>query len=100
MRKQKNRSIFKNIGEGTVGYADMWCIIKDTKNYDLACKWLDFMTGGEFQYNFATVEGNAHNTVNNNVCSKPTDEQKALVWALEFPSRSPCCSCSASWTAT
>lgn len=73
--------------EGTVGYVDMWCIIKDTKNYDLACKWLDFMTGEDFQYNFATVEGNAHNTVNNKVYSKLTDEQKALVWALEVPSR-------------
>jgi len=73
--------------EGTVGYVDMWCIIKDTDCYDLACKWLDFMCGEEFQYNFATVEGNAHNTVNNKVYEKLTDEQKAALWALEIPSK-------------
>ena len=50
-------------------------------------KLLYFMCGEEFQYNFATVEGNAHNTVNNKVYEQLTDDQKAAVWALETPSK-------------
>lgn len=71
--------------EGTVGYVDMWCIVKDTKNYDLACKWLDFMVGEQFQTEFATVKGNAHNTVNQVVEDKLTDEQKAVLWIYPEP---------------
>lgn len=73
--------------EGTVGYVDYWAIIKGTKNYDLACKWLDFMAGEEFQTNFATVEGNAHNTVNKVVYDKLTQEQKEVLWCDPLPEK-------------
>lgn len=86
--KNENEPVeFVYPSEGTVGYVDMWCIVKDTKNYDLACKWLDFMIGEDFQYNYATVEGNAHNTVNQKVLDSLTDEQKEVLWSLELPEK-------------
>jgi len=65
--------------EGTIAWADYWAIVKDAPNYDLAVKWLDFMTAEEFQAAFATDE-NAHSPVNEKVSAQLTDEQKKVLW--------------------
>ena len=65
--------------EGTIAWADYWAIVKDAPNYDLAVKWLDFMTAEEFQTAFATDE-NAHSPVNEKVAEQLTDEQKKILW--------------------
>ena len=65
--------------EGTIAWADYWAIVKDAPNYDLALKWLDFMTAEEFQTAFATDE-NAHSPVNEKVAAQLTDDQKKILW--------------------
>ncbi|HWS29189.1 MAG TPA: extracellular solute-binding protein [Clostridia bacterium] len=65
--------------EGTVGWTDFWAIAKDAPNYDLACKWVEFMTDIEFQTAFAT-DVNAHCPVNETVLNGLTDEQKQILW--------------------
>jgi spermidine/putrescine-binding protein len=65
--------------EGTVGWTDFWAIAKDAPNYDLACKWVEFMTDTEFQTAFAT-DANAHCPVNEAVLNSLTDEQKQILW--------------------
>lgn len=65
--------------EGTVGWGDFWAIAKDAPQYDLALKWIDFMTGEEFQTAFATGD-NAHCPVNTAVTAKLTDDQKKALW--------------------
>jgi len=66
--------------EGTVGWTDFWAIAKDAPNYDLACKWIDFMAGKQFQTAFATDKDNAHCPVNTKVIEKLTDDQKKVLW--------------------
>ena len=39
--------------EGAVGWSDFWAIAKDAPNYELALKWVDFMSGVQFQTDFA-----------------------------------------------
>jgi spermidine/putrescine transport system substrate-binding protein len=39
--------------EGAVGWSDFWAIATDAPNPDLAHKWLDFMSGEQFQTDFA-----------------------------------------------
>ncbi|MDR1921220.1 MAG: extracellular solute-binding protein [Candidatus Adiutrix sp.] len=65
--------------EGAIAWADYWAIVKDAPNYELAVKWLDFMTGEEFQTAFATDE-NAHSPVNEKVAAQLTDDQKKILW--------------------
>lgn len=38
--------------EGAVGWSDFWSIATDAPNYELALKWVDFMSGQEFQTAF------------------------------------------------
>jgi spermidine/putrescine transport system substrate-binding protein len=35
--------------EGSVGWCDYWVLVKDTKEIDLAMKWIDFCTSEDFQ---------------------------------------------------
>jgi len=73
--------------EGTIAWCDFWGIAKDAPNYDLALKWIEFMTDDEFQYAFATDE-NAHNPVNTAVEASLTDDQKKILWMYpEGPSK-------------
>lgn len=65
--------------EGTIGWTDFWCVAKDAPNYDLACKWIDFMTNKDFQTAFAT-DKNAHCPTNNTVLNSLTDDQKKTLW--------------------
>lgn len=65
--------------EGTIGWTDFWSIAKDAPNYELALKWIEYMTDIEFQTAFATDE-NAHCPVNNQVLDSLTDEQKQILW--------------------
>lgn len=78
--KKANHSVsYITPDEGTVGWGDFWAIAKKSPNYDLALKWIDFMTGEKFQTSFATGD-NAHCPVNNIVAGKLTDEQKKDLW--------------------
>lgn len=65
--------------EGTIGWTDFWAVAKDAPNYDLAMKWIEYMTDTEFQTAFAT-DVNAHCPVNNDVLDSLTDEQKQVLW--------------------
>jgi len=65
--------------EGTIGWTDFWAIAKDAPNYDLALKWIEFMTDTEFQTAFAT-DVNAHCPVNTDVLNSLTDDQKKVLW--------------------
>ena len=66
--------------EGTIGWADFWAIAKDAPQYDLALKWIDFMTGESYQYAWATDKDNAHCPVNTKVVGRLTDAQKKVLW--------------------
>lgn len=66
--------------EGTIGWTDFWAIAKNAPQYDLACKWIDFMAGEKFQYAWATDKDNAHCPVNTKVIGRLTDAQKKILW--------------------
>ena len=73
--------------EGTVGWCDYWCIVKDTKHEDLAMKWIDYCTGEQFQSSMATGEGQVYCPVNTTVTENLTDEAKQSLWIYpEAPS--------------
>lgn len=62
--------------EGSVGWCDYWCLVKDSPNKDLAMKWIDFATGEDFQTAMATDEVQANTPTNKDVIDSLTDEQK------------------------
>ncbi|MEC1522811.1 ABC transporter substrate-binding protein [Neobacillus niacini] len=51
--------------EGAIGWVDNWAIVKDSKNQDLALKFIDFMLSSKFQENW--VNSGGPNPVNTEV---------------------------------
>lgn len=51
--------------EGAIGWVDNWAIVKDSKNKDLALKFIDFMLSSKFQENW--VKKGGPNPVNTEV---------------------------------
>lgn len=66
--------------EGTVGWCDYWCIVKDTKHEELAMKWIDFCTGEYFQNGMATAGSQAYSRVNTVVTGQLSDETRQSLW--------------------
>ncbi len=81
----KQPVVYVHPREGTIGWTDFWAIAKDAPQYDLACKWIDFMVGEKFQLAWATDKDNAHCTVNTRVMGKLTDSQKRAIWIYPNP---------------
>lgn len=54
--------------EGAIGWVDHWAIVKDTKNKDLAHKFIDYMISVEFQENW--VKKGGPNPVNTEVTER------------------------------
>jgi spermidine/putrescine transport system substrate-binding protein len=79
LTKAKHSVAYITPDEGTIGWGDFWSIAKNAPDYDLALKWVDFMTGEQFQTAFATGD-NAHCPVNNLVTDKLTTDQKKDLW--------------------
>lgn len=79
LSKGKHPVTYITPDEGTIGWGDFWAIAKNAPDYDLSLKWIDFMTGEQFQTAFATGE-NAHCPVNSLVTTKLTTEQKKVLW--------------------
>lgn len=66
--------------EGTVGWCDYWCIVRDSANKDLAMKWIDYCTGEYFQNSMATTGSQLYSPVNTVVTEALPDEARALLW--------------------
>lgn len=66
--------------EGTVGWCDYWCMVKNSEHTDLAMKWIDFCTGPEFQNNMATAGVQVWAPVNSTVADQLSDETKQKLW--------------------
>ena len=66
--------------EGTVGWCDYWCIVKDTEHQDLAMKWIDYCTGESFQNAMATAGSQAYCPVNTVVTEQLSDETRQSLW--------------------
>jgi len=45
--------------DGAIGWVDNWAVVKGTKNYDLALKFIDYMISDEFQGNWVKSGGPA-----------------------------------------
>jgi spermidine/putrescine transport system substrate-binding protein len=43
--------------EGAPGWISVWSIIRGTKNYDVALKWIDYMTSVDFLTRYANTPG-------------------------------------------
>lgn len=73
--------------EGTVGWCDYWCIVKDTQHRELAMKWIDYCTGEYFQNCMATAGSQAYTPVNTVVTEQLSDETLQSLWLYpEAPS--------------
>ncbi len=66
--------------EGTGGWCDYWCIVRDSANKDLAMKWIDYCTGEYFQNSMATAGAQAYSPVNTVVTEALSDEARASLW--------------------
>lgn len=66
--------------EGTVGWCDYWCIVRDSANKDLAMKWIDYCTGEYFQDCMATAGAQAYSPVNTAVTDSLSEEMRSSLW--------------------
>lgn len=70
--------------EGTIGWSDFWAIAQDAPHYDLALKWVDFMSGQQFQTDFVNDPYGACPS-NTSVLDALSDEQKKNLFIYPEP---------------
>lgn len=66
--------------EGTVGWADYWCLVSGSAEKELALKWIDFCTGADFQNGLATDGNQAYAPANQKVLDSLSDDVKKGLW--------------------
>lgn len=67
--------------EGVIEWQDNWAIAKNSKNQELAYKWINYMTSEEFLTEFtADVSAEPPVPCNQAVLDKMTDEQKKAIF--------------------
>ena len=72
--------------EGTIGWADYWCLVDGSEESDLAMAWIDFCTNHDFQYAMA-VEEQPHLPANQAVMDTLDDETLQNLWMLTPPEK-------------
>ena len=70
--------------EGTIGWADYWCLVDGSAESDLAMAWIDFCTNHDFQYAMATEE-QPHTPANEAVMATLDEETLANLWLTNPP---------------